>query len=134
MAESERFELSIQRSPYTRFPGVLLQPLGQLSTMLYQKKLFTFTSLISLNNRIYYTRYFIRCQHFFLNLKPKRKQEQLPCSYYIKKTHQRPVRFGRNQKQYIHASVIDGFPAVQYPASSAVDINPHPNPFWTSLC
>lgn len=42
MAESERFELSIQRSPYTRFPGVLLQPLGQLSTMLYQKKLFIF--------------------------------------------------------------------------------------------
>ena len=40
MAESERFELSIQVSPYTRFPGVLLQPLGQLSTMLYQKKLF----------------------------------------------------------------------------------------------
>ena len=31
MAESERFELSVQRSPYTRFPGVLLQPLGQLS-------------------------------------------------------------------------------------------------------
>lgn len=37
MAESERFELSIQVSPYTRFPGVLLQPLGQLSTMLYQR-------------------------------------------------------------------------------------------------
>ena len=33
MAESERFELSIQRSPYTRFPGVLLQPLGQLSML-----------------------------------------------------------------------------------------------------
>ena len=31
LAESERFELSIQVSPYTRFPGVLLQPLGQLS-------------------------------------------------------------------------------------------------------
>ena len=31
MAESERFELSVQCSPYTRFPGVLLQPLGQLS-------------------------------------------------------------------------------------------------------
>ena len=35
MAESERFELSIQVFPYTHFPGVLLQPLGQLSTMLY---------------------------------------------------------------------------------------------------
>ena len=31
MAESERVELSVQCSPYTRFPGVLLQPLGQLS-------------------------------------------------------------------------------------------------------
>lgn len=45
MAESERFELSIQVSPYTRFPGVLLQPLGQLSTMLYYKKLFSFVAL-----------------------------------------------------------------------------------------
>ena len=31
MAESERFELSVQFSPYTRFPVALLQPLGQLS-------------------------------------------------------------------------------------------------------
>ena len=45
MAESERFELSIQVSPYTRFPGVLLQPLGQLSTMLYYQKLFSFVAL-----------------------------------------------------------------------------------------
>ena len=45
MAESERFELSIQVSPYTRFPGVLLQPLGQLSTMLYYQKLFNFVAL-----------------------------------------------------------------------------------------
>ena len=29
--EKRDFELSIQVSPYTRFPGVLLQPLGQLS-------------------------------------------------------------------------------------------------------
>ena len=45
MAESERFELSIQVSPYTRFPGVPLQPLGQLSTMLYYQKLFSFVAL-----------------------------------------------------------------------------------------
>ena len=45
MAESERFELSKQVSPYTRFPGVLLQPLGQLSTMLYYQKLFNFVAL-----------------------------------------------------------------------------------------
>ena len=30
-AESEGFEPSIQFDPYTHFPGVLLQPLGQLS-------------------------------------------------------------------------------------------------------
>ena len=55
MAESERFELSIQRSPYTRFPGVLLQPLGQLSTMLYQKKLFSCLLAFVARNDDYYT-------------------------------------------------------------------------------
>ena len=31
LAEREGFEPSIRRSPYTRFPGVRLQPLGHLS-------------------------------------------------------------------------------------------------------
>ena len=67
MAESERFELSIQVSPYTRFPGVLLQPLGQLSTMLYQKSYSVLLPcrVIAACNDIYLTIPFVPCQQLF---------------------------------------------------------------------
>ena len=77
MAESERFELSIQRSPYTRFPGVLLQPLGQLSTMLYLKSYLivtdeqSFRLPLSFSDKNYYTHIIHVCQHFFLKKIPK---------------------------------------------------------------
>ena len=34
MAEREGFEPSVRHSPYTRFPGVHLKPLGHLSGLL----------------------------------------------------------------------------------------------------
>ena len=63
MAESERFELSIQVSPYTRFPGVLLQPLGQLSTLLEQQEIYSILLLTS--NDINNSTIMIFCQENF---------------------------------------------------------------------
>lgn len=73
MAESERFELSIQRSPYTRFPGVLLQPLGQLS-MLDSQDIFYCRH----NTRYYILCSFI-CQRKFLINKNSRTQKPPAC-------------------------------------------------------
>ena len=48
MAEREGFEPSIEVTPYTRFPGVLLKPLGHLSIR-PQK---AFQSLTGLRGRV----------------------------------------------------------------------------------
>lgn len=79
MAESERFELSIQVSPYTRFPGVLLQPLGQLSTMLYQRSysvVLPRLSAIAACNNIYLTIPKCICQQLFYTFIKKSPQKK----------------------------------------------------------
>ena len=52
MAEREGFEPSIEVTPYTRFPGVLLKPLGHLSIWPQDPSSRAIESLTGLSERV----------------------------------------------------------------------------------
>ena len=70
-------------SPYRRFPGVLLQPLGQLSTLLEQQEIYSILLLTS--NDINNSTIMIFCQEnftFFYNRRQQLFQLPSPIIFY----------------------------------------------------